>query len=141
MQASTLFTFHSLFCDEITHIDHVAQFAQLAGSLATLEQPFGFFIEDVQSVPCTYQPGITADNTNVCFHDLVNFLHTLGNQYTFFIGDGSFVVPFGDIFVKVITFQYTERMFGGSVGIYNRFYQRVGSQTVASVQTCAGAFS
>ena len=141
MQASTLFAFHSLFCDEITHIDHVAQFAQLAGSFATLEQPFGFFIEDVQSVPCTYQPGITADNANVCFHDLVNFLHTLGNQYTFFIGDGSFVVPFGDIFVKVITFQYTERMFGGSVGIDNRFYQRVGSQTVASVQTCAGAFS
>ena len=25
MQASTLFTFHSLFCDEITHIDHVTQ--------------------------------------------------------------------------------------------------------------------
>ena len=44
------------------------------------------FVQDVQAVPGAGQAGITADDADIRFHDLVHFFHALGDQYAFFGG-------------------------------------------------------
>ena len=84
MQSTAFLAFHSLTHDEITHIDHVTQFADLFGGYATLEQAFRLFIKDVQTIPCAFEPEVAADDTHVGTHYLVYLFHALGNQYHLF---------------------------------------------------------
>src|SRR3712207_5059486 len=51
MQSPALFSFHRLPRDEIPHVDHVAQLAELAGGFAFLEQAFGLLVNNVEPVP------------------------------------------------------------------------------------------
>ena len=46
----------ALYChagDEITHVDHVAELAELLAHLDTLEEIFGLFVKKVEAIPGT----------------------------------------------------------------------------------------
>ena len=51
VQSATFLALHRLAGDEVTDVDHVTQLAQLFGRLATLEEAFRLFVQDVQAVP------------------------------------------------------------------------------------------
>ena len=55
MESATLLAFHGLAGDEVTHVDHVTQFADLLIGLDTFEEVFGLFVEQVQTFPRTTQ--------------------------------------------------------------------------------------
>ena len=141
VQAATFLALHGLFRDEVTHIDHVAQFAQLARGFAALEETFGLLVEDVQAVPSAGETHVTAHDAHIRLHNLVHLLHALCDKYTLFVTDGALVVPFGDVFVEVVTLQHTQGMLGSRVGIDHGFDERVRGQTVTAVQACARTFS
>ena len=105
MQPATFLTFHCLTGDQVTDVDHVTQFTQFFGGLATFEEAFRLFVQDVQAVPGAGQAGITADDADIRFHDLVHFFHALGDQYAFFGGNRTFIVPFGDVGIEVVAFE------------------------------------
>ena len=134
MQASAFLAFHGLSGNQVTDVNHVAKLTKFTGCLTTLEEAFGFFIQDVQSVPGTDEADIATDNTYVCFHNLVHFLHALGDKYQFFRIHGTFGIPFRDVFVTFIAVHHAQGVLGCSVGIYHGFNQGVGCQSVASMK-------
>ena len=62
MQPATFLTFHCLTGDQVTDVDHVTQFTQFFGGLATFEEAFRLFVQDVQAVPGAGQAGVAANN-------------------------------------------------------------------------------
>jgi hypothetical protein len=47
VQTATLLAFKSVAGDEIAHVDHIAQFADVFGCFYAFEEVFGLFIEEV----------------------------------------------------------------------------------------------
>ena len=66
MQSAAFLALHCLAGDQVTDVDHVTQFAQLFGGLATFEEAFCLFVQDVQAVPGASQTRIAADDADVC---------------------------------------------------------------------------
>ena len=112
MKPSALFSFHGLTGNQVTYVNHVTELTNLSGSFYTFEQTFCFFVQNVQTVPGTYHTQVAPNDTYLGFHDLVHLFHTLGNQDTFFIADGTFCIPFRNIFIEIVTVEYAEGMFG-----------------------------
>lgn len=106
VQAAAFLALHGLLRDEVAHVDHVAQFAQLAGGLAALEEAFGLLVEDVQAVPGAGEAHVAAHDAHVRLHNLVHLLHALRDEHAFLVADGALVVPFGDVFVEVVALQH-----------------------------------
>ena len=123
MQSAAFFAFHRLTHNQIAHIHHITQFANLSGRYTAFEQAFSLFVDNIESVPSTFQTEVTADDAYVCTHNLIHFLHTLRNEHHFFRRAGSFVIPFGNIFIIRILINRLQTVLGGSVGIYHCFYQ------------------
>ena len=116
VQSAAFLAFHGLLCYQVSYVYHVAQFAQLSGSLAPLEECFCLLV----SMSSRFQARVNRVLLRTMLrmlHNLVHFLHALCDEDTFFGGNGTFVVPFGNVFVEVITFQYAQRVFGCRVGI------------------------
>ena len=65
VQTARLAPFFGLTHYEVTYIDDVTQFAYFARGLRAFEQFFGFFIEDVKSVPGAIKPEIAAHYANI----------------------------------------------------------------------------
>ena len=65
MQSAAFFAFHCLTHNQISYVDHITQFANLSGGYAAFEQAFSFFVNDIQSVPGTFQAKVAADNTYI----------------------------------------------------------------------------
>lgn len=78
METAGLFALLGLAHDEIADVDDVAQLADLARSLRAFEQALGLLVEDIETVPCTVEAQIAADDADVCSHDLVDFLDAGG---------------------------------------------------------------
>ena len=123
MKPSALFSFHCLTSNQVTYINHVTELANLSGSLYTFKQAFCFFIENIQTVPCTHQTEVASYNTYIRLHNLIDFFHTLCNQNSFFVADSAFCIPFRNIFVEIVTVEYTKCVFSGRIRINNGFYQ------------------
>ena len=51
VQSAALFPLDGLPCDEVSHVDDVAQFADVSGGLDAFEQLFGLLIEQVEAFP------------------------------------------------------------------------------------------
>ena len=60
VKATALLALNSHTGDEITHVNHVAELAELLAYLYTLEEVFGLFVEKVETVPCSLQTEIAA---------------------------------------------------------------------------------
>ena len=99
VETTALLALNSHTGDEVTHIDHVAELAEILAYLHTLEEILGLFVKKVEAIPGTFQTEVAADNTYIRTHNLVHFLHTLRNEHHFFRRTGSFVIPFGNIFI------------------------------------------
>ena len=137
MEPATLLTLHSLAGDEVAHVDHVAQLAQFARSLAAFEEGFGLLVEDVEAVPRTLETGVAAHDTYVGFHDLIDLLHALRDEHAFLGRDGSRVVPLGDVVIVVVAVKDAQGMLGRRIGIDDGLKQRVGGEAVATMQARA----
>ena len=65
VQASALFALDGLSCDEIAHIDHIAQFADILGGLDALEEFLCLLIDDVQTCPGAMQAQVGAHDAYI----------------------------------------------------------------------------
>ena len=84
MQSAAFLAFHCLAHNQIADIHHIAQFTDFSGSDTTFEQAFSLFVDNVQSVPGTFQAKVAADNTYLRTLNLIHFLHALCDEYHFF---------------------------------------------------------
>ena len=141
VQSAALLALDGLARDEIAHVDHVAQFAEVGGGFDALEEFFGLLVEQVQTRPGAFQAQIAAHNAHVARHDLPHLFGVLGDEDFLFIGECALVVPFGHAVVEGIFVQVCERVACGCLGIDHGFEQGVGCQAVATVQPCARAFA
>lgn len=123
MQSTAFLAFHSLTSNKVAHVYHVTELAYFTRSFYTLKQTLCLFVQYIQTVPSTNQTYIASYNTYVSFHYLVYFLHALGNQDTLFIVHRALSIPFWNIFIKVVTVYYAQRMLCCSIGINYRFNQ------------------
>ena len=55
MEAAALLTFEGPAGDEVAHIDHIAQFADILRGLDTLEETLRLLVEHIQTVPGAMQ--------------------------------------------------------------------------------------
>ena len=65
VQPTTFLSFHGLSGDEIAHVYHVSQFADVAGGFDALEEFLGFFIEEVEPGPGAFQTKVGADDADI----------------------------------------------------------------------------
>ena len=137
VQASALLALQGEARDEIAHVDHIAQLADVLRCLHALKQSFRLFIEHVQSVPGAVQSQVRAHDAHIVRHNLVHLLHALRNQHLLLVGHRALVVPFGHAFVKVIQVDVLQRVASGSIGIDHGLDERVAGQAVAAVQARA----
>ena len=93
VETTALFTLDSHTGDEITHVDHVAELAELLAHLDTLEEILGLFVKKVEAVPGTLQAKVAAHDAHVVAHAFAHLLDALGNQYLLLVGQGTLVVP------------------------------------------------
>ena len=100
VQSAALLALDGLARDEIAHVDHVAQFAEVGGGFDAFEEFFGLLVEQVQARPGAFQAQIAAHNAHVARHDLPHFFGVLGDENFLFVGKSSFVVPFGHTVVE-----------------------------------------
>lgn len=62
VQSAAFLALHGLAGNQVSYVNHVAQFAKLAGGLAALEQFFRLLVKNIQAVPCAGQAGVAADD-------------------------------------------------------------------------------
>ena len=105
--------------DEVAHIDHVAQFANVLRSLNTLEQVFSLLKQKVEAFPGTAQTQVAPDDSHVGAHNLAHLLHVLVDKDLFLVRHRSLVVPCRHTLVEVIFVYSLQTVLGSSVGIYN----------------------
>ena len=127
--------------DEVTHIDHIAELAELLAHLDTLEEILGLFIKQVEAVPGTFQTEVATNDAYVVTHTFAHFLDALGNQYLLLVGQGTLVVPGRNLLVEVVFIYMLNAVLGSSLGINHSFDERVAGKTVATMQTCARALA
>ena len=55
VQAAAFLAFHGLAGDEVAHVDHVAQLADVLGGLHTFEELFRLFVKQIQTGSDAFQ--------------------------------------------------------------------------------------
>ena len=141
MQAPRFLAFESLPHHEICDVDYVAELAQLTCRLGTAEEVFGLAIEDIKTIPRTFQTQITAYDTDIRAHDGIYLAFALSDKHHFVRMFGAFIVPVGHIVAQIIA---TDKAFGmtfGRISVYHSLYKRIGGKTVTAVKTRAAAFA
>ena len=123
MQSAALFTLDGLTRNQITHINHVAQLANLARSYRTFEKAFGLFVKQVETVPCPFQAEIRTDNAHIRAHDLAHLFRALRDEHHFFREARSFVVPFRNMLFIRERIDNAQAMFRRRIGIDHRLDQ------------------
>ena len=141
MQATGFFAVFGLTGDQVSDVDDVAQLTDAADHLAGLEEFLGLLIQDVQTVPGAVKTQIAAHDAHIGAHDLAHFLLALADEHHLLGMGGTGIVPSGDILAPRVLVDVLNGMLGGSVGIHHRLDERIARQTVAAVQTRAGALA
>ena len=84
---------------------------------------------------------VASNNSDIGAHDLIHFLDVLSDEDFLLVRHRAFVVPFRHFVIVVVLVDDFQRVLGCCVGIDDSFDERVAGQTIAAVQTCAGAFT
>ena len=137
MQTTTLLALYCLTCDEVAHVYHVSKFTDILARLHPLEERLCLFIEQVETVPCTFQSEVTSHDAHIVAHYLSHFLHALRDEHFLLIGQGALVVPLRHMHIEVIFINVCQTVLCSRIGIYHSLDERVACQTVASVKSCA----
>ena len=87
------------------------------------------------------QSKVGTHNTHVVRHNLIHLLHRLCYQHLLLVGHRTLVIPLRHLFIIVIQINMCQRVLRSSIGIDNRFNERVRSQSVTAMQTCAGTLT
>ena len=141
VQTTTLLALQRPTSDEITHVDHVAQFADVATGLDAFEQAFRLLVKHIQTVPGSMQAQVGANDAHIVRHNLVDLLDRLGDEHLLFVGHRTLIVPFRHALVIVVLVNMLQGVASSCLGIDHSLDERVGSQTVATMQTSARAFT
>ena len=102
MQSSTLFSLDSPTSNQITHVYHVSELADIPACLHSLKQVFSLLIQHIESVPGALQSQVATHYSHVVRHYLTHLLHTLCDEHFLLVGHCSLVVPLGHLLVEVI---------------------------------------
>ena len=86
VETTALFALYRHAGDEITHVDHVAKLAELLAYLDTLEEVLGLLVQQVESVPGTFQSEVAAHDAHVVAHAFAHFLDALCDEYFLLVG-------------------------------------------------------
>lgn len=141
VEAAALLAFLGLAHDQVADVDDVAQLADLARRLGAFEQFLCLLVEDVEAVPGAVEAQVGAHDADICTHDLVDLADALGDEHHLLGMARALVVPGGHIVAEAVAGHYLGGVARSCVGIYHCLYERIGGQTVAAVQTGAGALS
>ena len=141
MQSTAFLALNGLPRDEISHVDHVAELANIAGGLHALKQFLGLFIEQIEARPCAFEAQIATHDAHIIRHHLLHFAHVLCNQHLLFVAHRALVIPFRHTLVEFIFVDVCQRVFGSGFSIHHSLNERIGSQAVSAVQTRARAFA
>ena len=141
VKTTTLLAFYCHAGDEIAHVDHIAELAEILAHLDTLEEILGLFVEKVEAVPGTLQSEVATNDTYIVAHAFAHFLDALGNQNLLFVGHGTLVVPCRNLLVEIIFIYMLQTVLGSCLGINHSLDERVAGKAVATMQTGAGAFA
>ena len=141
MQSAALLALDGLSCDEVAHVNHVAQLADVAARLYALEELLGLLVEQVETVPRTLQAQVGAHDAHVVGHYLAHLLHALRDEHLLLVGHRALVVPLRHLLVEVVLVYVLQRVLGSSVGVHHSLDERVARQSVAAVQTRARALA
>ena len=134
VQAAALLALERLAGDEVAHVNHVAQLANVAGSLYVLVKFLSLLVEQVEACPSTLQAQVGAHNAHIGRHNLFHLLHVLCYEHLLLVGERTLVVPFGHAVVEVVLVDVLNRMLGCCVGVNYCLDERVAGQTVAAMQ-------
>ena len=102
VQSSTFFSLNCPSRNQITHVNHIAQLADIPACLHPLEEILRLLVEHIESVPCTFQSQVTSYDSHVVGHYLAHLLHALRNEHLLLVGECAIVVPLGHLLVEVI---------------------------------------
>ena len=110
MQTSAFFAFYSPASNEISHIYHVSQFADISAGINTFEEGFCLFIQGIETHPGTLQTKVGTNNTDIVGHDSTYLMNTLGNEYFLLIRKSALIIPFGNKGIELIFVDMFKRM-------------------------------
>ena len=127
VETTTLLALNGPTGDEVADIDHVTQFTDVLAGFHTLEQGFGLFVQQVETVPGSLQAQVAAYDADIIGHDLTDFLDTLRDEHMLLVGKGALIIPFGNAGVVGLFIDMLQGMTGSGFGINDGFNQRVGS--------------
>ena len=119
VEAATLLALQGPAGDEITHIDHIAQFTDVLRSFDALEEALCLLIKHVETIPSTMEAQVGTHDADIVRHDLVDFLDALGDEHLLLIGHRALIVPLRHLCVVVVEIDMGDGVFGCSVGIDN----------------------
>ena len=109
--------------------------------MTRLNQLFGLFVDDRQARRARFEREIRADDADVVGHDGLHLALGLDDHQHLFGVLGTFEIPVGNAFLDFDRSELRGGVFGGLVGIDDRFDQGVRSQPVGAVQSRAGGFA
>jgi hypothetical protein len=97
MQPLTLLSRLGHLNNEITNIDEIAQFAEFLGKFGSFVEVLGFFIDNFQAIEGPLKAEFGTNDAHIIGHDLLDFLHVLGDEYHFLGIAGTGLIPIRDI--------------------------------------------
>ena len=117
VETTALLALQSPAGDEVADVDHVTQFTDVLRSLDALEEALGLFVEHIETIPCSVQTQVTANDADIVGHNLVHLLHGLRDEHLLLVGHRAIVVPLRHFLVEIVEVNVLQRVLGGSVGI------------------------
>ena len=129
--------------DKVGTGNEVTQLAEGLGEDTPVVEVFGLTEDEVQPIEGTLQSQVAAHNTHIVPHNLLQFFLGLRDEDHLLVQHHTFGIPVrhlaldGQLPVALSGYGTLRRI----VGINHSLQQRVGSQSVATMQTCAGTLA
>jgi hypothetical protein len=101
VQAATLFALQRLTRDEVTDVNHIAQFAYILSRTDAFEEVFGLLVKEVETLPRPMETQVATHNTHVSRHNLPDLFLVLLDEHYLLVGHRSLVVPGRNLLVEV----------------------------------------
>lgn len=137
MESAALLALYSHACNEVTHVDHVAQLTDITTGLNALKQPLGLLVKHVKPVPSALQAKVGTHDAHIVAHDFPHFLYALGDKHLLLVGHGTLVIPLGHFLIEIVVIYMLQAMPCGGISIDYGLYQGIAGQAVAAMQTRA----
>jgi hypothetical protein len=129
------------FDREIGASDDVAQFAEFGGDFRFAVKVFRLFEYQLDAALGSLQPQVAAHDTHEVGHQGLHLAEVVGDEHPFLGEFDALLVPFRDLFLKIVALPVFLDGFEDVVGIDDPFEQAVGCQTIRPMQPRTADFA